>query len=881
MLRVIWITWICTVSLSAAVTTATSQITPYSTQISAVLSAGGNAIPAYQVKSGSCPAAAADLTYRENVKNDGVAGAGGTVYASLAGLTPSTTYCYAMGNFNGTSVTEWSAVGEFTTTAYTGGRPEPPVEPTVYAPGGMPTINGNTYNVASDCSDLQSILDTVRVVAGSANHQVVIPAGTVCTANYYLFDSRVGTGWIVVRTSTPDSELPPEGTRMIPTDYAGKFATLRTNACVFDSGGNAPIRMLDATSKWRFVGIEITVDQSVCNGLSTPSAITAGATTSITVNSHGLITGNLVRFVSTPGISGLTGATYSATVLDANTFTVATSTTGTYTGGGSAFLNDAGGAHHKVLVAIGGSTSDIVIDRCWLHGYDFPYRIKWGVFAYGSKTAIINSYIEKISYAYLALGSTIVGSAATPISIDASYCRECLFDNNTIDEQGFGIFNQESNAYQASDIVISRNDITIPARYRYNPNNLDSDGNVYENRVQIEFKQCERCSIVGNTLTGQFHSAANPGVAIELYSRGNVCCSNPTVNTISDITLDSNLIQYGAAGFQLVGDDSIPIYPVRSSRRIKLVNNLLIGMNAAYYRRDPATNAQQHTTCFWLIRSISELLLKNNTCWDLKGIGTYSVLLGHQTGGVWQITNNIFFWNSSPNGGNTLGGIMYDRGENGRQPTLASANATITSSTAATVINGMITPYNYFSNNLFIGGVKDSGLDPASYTSTDLAVMWNKYSLCDATNGVLKDFTANLCAGLNNSNDGSETAQERMDDVGFWASDIFRLKQSSSWASYDLGADYDSILQKNGTTLELRALNVTSSAATLAYIAPTASESCVVEYGTNSAYGTGTRVSDSSGNRFRTVNLTGLSSATTYYIRLNCRKAVSISLTTG
>jgi hypothetical protein len=76
--------------------------------------------------------------------------------------------------------------------------------------------------------------------------------------------------WIVVRTSAPDSALPPEGTRITPC-YAGiaslqdrpfhcpstpshAMAKIEFNA----KGGSGPIQFLDGANHYRFVGIEIT-----------------------------------------------------------------------------------------------------------------------------------------------------------------------------------------------------------------------------------------------------------------------------------------------------------------------------------------------------------------------------------------------------------------------------------------------------------------------------------------------------------------------------------------------------------------------------------------------------------------------------------------------
>ena len=120
----------------------------------------------------------------------------------------------------------------------------------------MPTINGQTFTVAADCSNMQSIINQAAAITGAANHQILISPSTVCKGNYKL-PARAGSGWIVVRTSTPDSQLPPEGSRITPA-YTSLLPTL--------SSVNTYVNALDGvfyinenpSSKWRFVGLKFT-----------------------------------------------------------------------------------------------------------------------------------------------------------------------------------------------------------------------------------------------------------------------------------------------------------------------------------------------------------------------------------------------------------------------------------------------------------------------------------------------------------------------------------------------------------------------------------------------------------------------------------------------
>jgi hypothetical protein len=85
----------------------------------------------------------------------------------------------------------------------------------------------------------------------------------------------------------------------------------------------------------------------------------------------------------------------------------------------------------------------------------------------------------------------------------------------------------------------------------------------------------------------------------------------------------------------------------------------------------------------------------------------------------------------------------------------------------------------------------------------------------------------------------------------------------------DIGPDIDTLEIKLGKVRNARARSVTSSEATISYLAPD-SDACTVEYSTSAAWGTGIQVSDGGGDRVRNVNLTGLTSGQDYYYRVLC-----------
>ena len=73
---------------------------------------------------------------------------------------------------------------------------------------------------ASGCAytDLQPAID-----AAQFGDTILLRAGQTFVGNYRL-RAKTGSGWITIRSDASDAQLPPLGTRLIPTDRAGGLA---------------------------------------------------------------------------------------------------------------------------------------------------------------------------------------------------------------------------------------------------------------------------------------------------------------------------------------------------------------------------------------------------------------------------------------------------------------------------------------------------------------------------------------------------------------------------------------------------------------------------------------------------------------------------------
>ena len=80
----------------------------------------------------------------------------------------------------------------------------------------MPAVNGNTYAVYAG-DDLQAAIDEAAAANPNLNHLIILQAGATFQGPFTLPARAAGTGWVIVRSSAIAS-LPPEGTRVHPSD---------------------------------------------------------------------------------------------------------------------------------------------------------------------------------------------------------------------------------------------------------------------------------------------------------------------------------------------------------------------------------------------------------------------------------------------------------------------------------------------------------------------------------------------------------------------------------------------------------------------------------------------------------------------------------------
>ena len=222
--------------------------TPYSSSLAA---SGGVAPYTYRIASGALPAGF--YLDRSSGLISGMTLQGGA-YAFTASVTDA----------NSTQV---SGSMSLIVNASTGGNFDGPAEqPRVYVQTDLVNTPapGSVVSVAKG-GDFQQALNSAK-----CGQTISLQAGASYTGRFTLpANSCDDNHWIIVRTSAPDSSLPPEGTRMTPC-YAGisslpgrpSFNCTSTSNVLtkieFGGIGSGPIIWLNGATHYRFIGVEVT-----------------------------------------------------------------------------------------------------------------------------------------------------------------------------------------------------------------------------------------------------------------------------------------------------------------------------------------------------------------------------------------------------------------------------------------------------------------------------------------------------------------------------------------------------------------------------------------------------------------------------------------------
>jgi hypothetical protein len=751
-----------------------------------------------------------------------------------------------------------------------------------------PLSSGTTYYVVNR----NQAARTMQLSATSGGAPISITTNGVGT--HSIADPGTGgrlmkwpptANWIIIRTATPDSEFVPEGVRVTP-EFTSKMATFRHQNKVLRNLVSGPL-----AHHYRLEGIEFTHEDSA--------------------------------------------TTDAATIFNVPYWTG--------------------------YIEIGRDASNILIDRCYIHGLGFPNRLFRPIYLFnGEDSAIMNSYWDKIDfwfpnrvgmaltstsgtelqltsgnfygpgqmtlganvaitvsgtadgtgYVYYTMGgeltvlmptgmsasctggssctSTTSASPTWPTSSGLTACypigtftlsggtitaasntalvpththlwegsgpflagavpEKTALINNTISVAGLVHYddNVGNEAPVGYDYTIVRNHFIQPNETAFNHPSSNKRG--VKNRQQLEWKNGKRIKIRGNIFQG---------VTSDVTPLASAIAVGPVSGRhlgLSDVEIGYNIFRWGSgaisvqAGVTKHGPPHNPANP--PMERTWIHNNLIYRLNSYTWRA--------HEGSWMSVSPIDvryahvDVRIEHNTLFDNRLTYGGFINFGQQFLEGLSVTDNVVWAN---NGYNYAGGlpsavVAFDD--------QCSYNLPACSGDGMALLNTLTFDYRWANNSIITGWTTEAGTTEKSKTP------------------ITNAFTS-----------GTDVySQAEADAAGIWANvaeDNFHPKPNSTHKSggakrasdgLDRGVDLVQLNREIGViTLGRDVLSITSSGATIPFVAPDAGSSCIVAYGegTDPAAWTGRSSANTANTYARSITLSDLSANTDYGYRVWC-----------
>lgn len=814
------------------------------------------------------------LAYRGYPKKDSA-----TVHGKTVSSLPSnsTIYYRAYGTSGGTVY--YSAVSSFVTAP---APADPFAAPTLPAEDAVPNIttSARDYTVSA-CTALPGTIATAAAAGLTGNVRILIDPSLDCTyTTAFLLPTNTNTGYLQIRSGAPDSALPPPGVRITP-DWKASMPKIRDGVYnVLSIAG--PLFQLNTTGKSRYVfgpGLYFSEAWPAPSAyVKNITAVTAGSPITYTVPAHGFVNNNILQIREVGGVTGANVTNCKVINATTDTFQCKNSTgTGTYTSGGWV-VNSANQPWLNYFIVAFVNATQNVIDRCIFTVEHAPPVSIYNDAVHASSAGsmiVANSYFSNINH-WRGVDpdspTTTYGLNSTAIAIDLTQCQKCKVENNYVNVPGISIFAQGADGTVcASDIVIRRNlSEWDPQWWWQGPS---TNGLYAITRQSLEFKNCNRCLIEGNSLRNDWNTGQTGNLSYQNFMVAVVADSaniSTSVNQVSNITHRYNSIYNSAGSFTVRGKNYSPSDLVLGRSHLYR-DNLVYNINPFYYT---IPGWGSYSPFIYISDTVEGMTVEHNTTYDIRGNGP-SVLYMVDTdpGADLRVRNNLFvLQNSNPSG---FKGVDYLQDQAAQTPPLNPLPVTTNNLTVGNSLWGSNGHTFDFSYNVVVPGAKDSS-SAANYDVTsgaaylDLATAQSYWSVLPRTTLI---------------GSAGESANQRAARVKFLnpAAADFRLRHDSPVASSqrvtsdgkDAGADINAVEAAQGKVRNVRVVSVDRTSAVIGYTRP-ADTVCTVEYGTQTAMGTGQRSSDSGPIGANTtyvpvtVTLSGLQPAVTYNYRVLC-----------
>lgn len=396
---------------------------------------------------------------------------------------------------------------------------------------------------------------------------------------------------IVIRTTTPDSQLPPPGTRMNPA-WHSKLATLEADA---------PLSQAPYTG----------------NGFNNTTLRTTVFTFgNIDPNGHSMIAN-----IWLVGLELVTGDISNTKSDDPEPW--------------------------WDLVAIPISATDNYLDRCYIHGRGYPNRIATAVYWDGKNNGFLNNYFDKLDYWHSVNGCQSVPSRfvseGTNAMIGGTGPGPYFFINNYVEGAG-NLWHHDGGGaieHPQTDYVYIRNTFSVPTKYQFGA--PGSDGRSYYNRQPLEWKGGHRILLDGNVFDHNYHHVATSTL---LFT--SVGVNSGLGYGISDVTITNNTWQHVPAVLTVASTQGGQ-YQTPPVNRILVRNNVMDDINGNYYAPLDGLNgcdSQCHCRPWtgWVFQGFGDgedRIVERNTITGLSGIVPVLFRLGHSQIEGLKVTGNI------------------------------------------------------------------------------------------------------------------------------------------------------------------------------------------------------------------------------------------------
>lgn len=318
------------------------------------------------------------------------------------------------------------------------------------------------------------------------------------------------------------------------------------------------------------------------------------------------------------------------------------------------------------------SGSDLIVDRCYIHGHDNATIMKAGVLLNCANGAVINSYISQIhsiGFDTYAIGGT---NGPGPFKIINNYLEAA--GENIL----FGGAAPTTPGLVPSDIEVLNNHFYKPWSWRVG--HPDYAGKHWTIKNLFELKTGQRVLIQGNLFENCWADLpiGQSGYAILLTVRGEG--GQAPQATVSDITIRYNMIRHVGAGISLSGSDGN--ITTQGSRRILITQNIFTDINGPLY--GDGNTAGPNDGTFIKLGDPEHVTIDHNTI-EQTGPITWAI----DTIRTFRFTNNLVNCFRSSGGYQGMYGPGFARGGNGPM---------------ARYFPGITDANKLFHNNVLIGG---------------------------------------------------------------------------------------------------------------------------------------------------------------------------------